>query len=246
VQTRKIVHLTVVWISLGAGDIVLTDFSNAFNTVSRDKALASFQIYLPALYPYIESIYGQTSDLWFILDGSIQSILSAEGSQQGDPLGPLVFAVAVLPLLQELQSIQISGGFVRAFIDETTQLATFEQQQRALTFLKSEAPCYCLSLNFQKFKILLGPCDDSSTSRERQYSYMNLCPGMKPHNIILHPSNDPTTSEEVYDVKLLGCPVGSPAFIRGYLCKIATNDLPNSYDSAAYRDIKVCGASYTS
>jgi hypothetical protein len=204
VRTRKIVHLTVVWISLGAGDVVLTDFSNAFNTVSRDKALASFQVYLPALYPYIESIYGQTPDLWFILDRSIQSILSAEGSQQGDPLGPLVFAVAVLPLLQELQRI-LSGGFVRAFIDDTTQLAPFEQQQRALTFLKSEAPRYGLNLNFQKFKILLGPCDDSTTARERQYSYMNLCPGIKPHNSILHPSNDPTTSEEVYGVKLLGC-----------------------------------------
>jgi hypothetical protein len=118
---EKIVHLTNVWISLGAGDVVLTDFSNAFNAVSRDKALAFSQVYLPALYPYIESIYGQTPDLWFTLDGSIQSILSAEGSQQGDPLGPLVFAVAVLPLLQELQRI-LSGGFVRAFIDDTTQL----------------------------------------------------------------------------------------------------------------------------
>jgi hypothetical protein len=118
---------------------------------------------------------------------------------------------------------------VRAFIDDTTQLAPFEQQQRALTFLKSEAPRYGLSLNFQKFKILMGPCDDSTTARERQYSYMNLCPGIKPHNIILHPSNDPTTSEEVYGVKLLGCPVGSPAFIRRYLCKIATNDLPKEF-----------------
>jgi hypothetical protein len=117
--------------------------------------------------------------LWFILDGSIQSILSAEGSQQGDPLGPLVFAVAVLPLLQELQRI-LPGGFVRAFIDDTTQLAPFEQQQQALTFLKSEAPHYGLSLNFQKFKILLGSCDDSTTARERQYSYMNICPGIKP------------------------------------------------------------------
>jgi hypothetical protein len=44
---EKIVHLTNVWISLGAGDVVLTDFSNAFNTVSRDKALASFKYTFP-------------------------------------------------------------------------------------------------------------------------------------------------------------------------------------------------------
>jgi len=63
------------------------DFVNAFNTISRDEILPTFQEVLPELYPFILTCYNSPSHLCF---GEFLTS-SAEGVQQGDPLhGPVV------------------------------------------------------------------------------------------------------------------------------------------------------------
>ena len=54
---------------------------------------------------YVDCAYGQSTRLQF---GEF-TIDSAEGIQQGDPLGPLLFCLTIQPLLSEIQSEFVSG-----------------------------------------------------------------------------------------------------------------------------------------
>jgi hypothetical protein len=63
------------------------DFSNAFNTLRREHMLAVIHEEMPELFPFIYSCYSGQSFLRF----GQYTLLSDEGTQQGDPLGPLLF-----------------------------------------------------------------------------------------------------------------------------------------------------------
>ena len=76
------------------------DFENAFNSIRRDHLLRIIKVELPRLYPYLYQCYSKSSCLFF--NGS--PIHSAEGVQQGDPLGPLCFSMAIQGLISQLSS----------------------------------------------------------------------------------------------------------------------------------------------
>ena len=75
--------------------VVKLDFKNAFNTVRRDVILKAVHDATPDCYAYVHSAYSAASHLFI---GS-EIISSEEGVQQGDPLGPMLFCMAVHPLL---------------------------------------------------------------------------------------------------------------------------------------------------
>ena len=64
------------------------DFKNAFNCIRRDKMLKAVEDLAPIILPFVASAYCSTTSLFWgekVLD-------SAEGVQQGDPLGPVVLS----------------------------------------------------------------------------------------------------------------------------------------------------------
>ena len=65
--------------------IVKEDFENAFNCIRQDKLLAAVEEFIPELLPFVHSVYGVPSLLWWGED----EVHSSEGMQQGDPLRPL-------------------------------------------------------------------------------------------------------------------------------------------------------------
>lgn len=69
--------------------------------------LMSIKDRLPELYAFCLSSYAQPSFLFF---GS-HVILSQEGPQQGDPLGPLLFCTTVHPLISSLSS-DLTAGYL--------------------------------------------------------------------------------------------------------------------------------------
>ena len=91
--------------------VVKLDFSNAFNCLHRDSMLESIKQSVPEIYSFCLLSYSNDSVLKF---GSRQ-ILSQEGIQQGDPLGPLLFCLTIHPILRELES-----PFTIGFMDDTT------------------------------------------------------------------------------------------------------------------------------
>ena len=67
------------------------DFSNAFNFIRRDKVLEAVLEHAPELHPFVHSVYSSPSSLFW----GDKTIQSAEGVQQGDPLGPLLFCLGI-------------------------------------------------------------------------------------------------------------------------------------------------------
>jgi len=93
------------------GVIVKLDFKNAFNSVRRDSVLEAVASHFPELLPFAISSYSADSDLFF----GEYVIPSCEGVQQGDPLGPLFFSLAVHRILQDIRS-----EFVVGYLDDVS------------------------------------------------------------------------------------------------------------------------------
>ena len=86
------------------GTVIQLDCANAFNSVDRLAILRGLERFCPELLPYFESVYcGATMPEMRAelrkCDGAqkdaVYITLSELGCQQGDPLGPLLFAVAI-------------------------------------------------------------------------------------------------------------------------------------------------------
>ena len=80
--------------------LIKLDFKNAFNTLRRDRMLHSVKDLCPDIFPFVFSVYHSSSFLFW----EDKQILSAEGVQQGDPLGPLLFCLTLHQFLVQLKS----------------------------------------------------------------------------------------------------------------------------------------------
>ena len=87
--------------------IVKLDFKNAFNTLRRDMMLEAIRREFPELYNFVHATYNGAPVLQF---GEF-IILSAEGTQQGDPLSSAKFCLAIHPLLRGLIS-ELKVGYL--------------------------------------------------------------------------------------------------------------------------------------
>jgi len=91
--------------------LVKLDFRNAFNTCRRDVFLERLAMHVPELLPYATLCYGTSSTLTFG-EGTISS---AEGIQQGDPMGPMLFCLSIHTLL-----LSLSSEVTIAYLDDVT------------------------------------------------------------------------------------------------------------------------------
>jgi hypothetical protein len=99
--TEAIVHSFRRQILSGSSDLILKlDFKNAFNSVFRSKVLEVARDHVPSLFLAILQAYGSTSHLLF----GKEVVQSAEGLQQGDPLAPPLFCLAIHSLVQSFKS----------------------------------------------------------------------------------------------------------------------------------------------
>ena len=73
--------------------IVTLNFTSAFNSLHRDAMLEAISVRVPAIYKFGHLAYNQPSIFKFFE----HRIMSAEGPQQGDPLGGLLFCNTSIP-----------------------------------------------------------------------------------------------------------------------------------------------------
>ena len=108
--------------------MVKLDFRNAFNTVRRDRMLETTSVFAPDLYPFVHSSYAESSSLFW--EGRV--IQSAEGVQQGDPLGPLLFCLSIHRPTSSLVS-----EFCVCYLDDITLGGPVAPLQRDLLTVRS-------------------------------------------------------------------------------------------------------------
>ena len=80
--------------------VLLVDATNAFNALNRESVLHNIRYLCPALATILINIYRDSSDLY--VDG--HTLLSEEGTTQGDPLVMPMYALATIPLIKYLSS----------------------------------------------------------------------------------------------------------------------------------------------
>ena len=80
--------------------VLLVDASNAFNSLNRKVALHNIQYICPSLAKALINTYRESTDLF--VDGI--TLLSEEGTTQGDPFAMPLYALATTPLIRRLDS----------------------------------------------------------------------------------------------------------------------------------------------
>ncbi|GKE30490.1 putative reverse transcriptase domain-containing protein, partial [Tanacetum coccineum] len=174
------------------------DFSNAFNRVDRSALLHKVRVKCPLISLWVDFLYGQASRLYI----GDTHIWSANGVQQGDPLGPLLFALILHPLLHKIKDSCKLLLHVW-YLDDGTVIRDSEEVARVLDIIKVSGPGLGLELNIKKTEIFWPSCNG-----------MKLREGLFPVDI----------RRPLLGVKLLGGAVSRDAnFISGLAMRRAAN-----------------------
>ncbi|GJR17450.1 putative reverse transcriptase domain-containing protein [Tanacetum coccineum] len=182
----------------GSLAMLTVDFSNAFNLVDRSALLHEVRVKCPSISLWVDFLYGQASRLYI----GDTHIWSATGVQQGDPLGPLLFALILHPLLHKIKD-SCKLLLHAWYLDDGTVIGDSEEVARVLDIIKVSGPGLGLELNIKKTKIFWPSCNG-----------MKLREGLFPVDI-RRPSSG---------LKLLGGAISKDAdFISGLAIRRAAN-----------------------
>ena len=149
------VHAARCYLSSMPSDqgLVKLDFKNAFNSTRRDRMLEATLSFAPDIFPLVYSAYSAPSHLFW----GDRLLSSAEGVQQGDPLGPLLFCLTLFPLSQRL-----SSRFCICYLDDVSIGGSCDTILSDLKLVE-EAESLGLVLNTHKSEII--SCDPSVCGR---------------------------------------------------------------------------------
>lgn len=125
---------------------VKIDVKNAFNSVDRGALLTEVKKHLPEAYAYLWQCYGAQSKLLF----GENIVLSSTGCQQGDPLGPAIFSLAINPIISNLNS-----KFNLWYLDDGSLGGDAETVFQDLELIMDKFAHIGLSLNYTKCEIFL-------------------------------------------------------------------------------------------
>ena len=134
--------------------ILLIDFSSAFNSVSREHMFRETRASLPGLSSWVECCYSPESQMF----GSY-SLLSRCGVQQGDPQGPLCFALTLQPIVERIKR-EIPSILCNAwYLDDGSLCGAPQDLAAALKIIEEDGPLRGLYLNRHK-SLLYIPAGD--------------------------------------------------------------------------------------
>ena len=134
------------------------DFSNAFNSVDRAALFREVRDRIPSIAAWMECSYS-SRPIHHLAD---RSILSGCGVQQGDPLGPLGFALSLHPIVEKIKD-HVPGLLINAwYLDDGTLCGTLDDLCAAFSIIEAEGPSRGLFLNRSK-PLLHAPANFSDS-----------------------------------------------------------------------------------
>ena len=164
---------------------------------NRELFLQQVRQHFPELYHWVLFCYGSDSSLWWY----DHRISSSQDTQQGDPLGPLLFALVLHPAILKLKE-QWPTEIQIWYLDDGNILIDFDMIPHFLNILVNEAATNGLSLNLDKCS-LYSPDQPEFTSQTG--------------NIVF--SDDLKVPYTTSGVRVLGIPIGSPVFVNDFVSK---------------------------
>ena len=165
--------------------VLLVDFSNAFNTIDRAAMFRETRSRIPTLAAWMECCYGNQP---LLLLGH-ETISSCSGVQQGDPLGPLGFALTLQPILEKIKA-EVPDLLLNSwYLDDGTLCGSPSDLAAALHIIEAEGPPLGLHPNRAKSLLFVPPGADASINPL--------------------PSSIPISQT---GFTLLGCPLGPPSY----------------------------------
>jgi len=138
----------------GSLAMLTVDFTNAFNLVDRSTLLREVRTRCPSISLWVDFLYGQSARLYVGDD----HILSTTGVQQGDPLGPLLFALVLHPLVLRIRD-SCKLLFHAWYLDDGTIIGDAKEVAKALDVIIAEGPRLGLQLNIKKTEVFWPSCD---------------------------------------------------------------------------------------
>ena len=137
-------------------DKVITklDMCNAFNCLRRDVVLDEVKKHLPGLSHFVWQAYSEESPLYY----HTTQLTSATGIQQGDPLGPALFALGVHTaasgVSSELNVWYLDDATIGGTVGSVTKdLQVLIPRLASIGLTVNSSKCELLSLNWQQRKV---------------------------------------------------------------------------------------------
>jgi hypothetical protein len=118
--------------------MLLVDASNAFNSINRKTALMNARIQWPRCSRFLFNTYKGHSALK--VQDATELLYSQEGVTQGDPLSMLMYALAVMPLIQSLK--EVSDVTQNWYADDAAAVGKLEDLAHWLRSLMLKGPAY--------------------------------------------------------------------------------------------------------
>ena len=131
--------------------VVKVDMRNAFNLVSRQAILDECALHFPELLPWATWCYAAHPLLWHPMG----HISSEAGVQQGDPLGPLLFALVLQKIINAIDADDdcVHILYQAWYLDDGTLAGKKSAILRALSLLDSIGPALGIFVNLSKCEV---------------------------------------------------------------------------------------------
>ena len=151
-------HAVQAWAESARSDesLILVDFTNAYNTLDRQKMLEAISAEAPSFLPYANYCYGEATPL----RGRNFLLWSAEGTQQGDCCGPIFFSVTLQQLIHQCCPSSLEA-WNRWFLDDGSLCGQTAAVEEMFSNLVRKSPEIGLKVNLSKC-IQWGPTPSPS------------------------------------------------------------------------------------
>jgi hypothetical protein len=229
---EKAVHTARAWCRRHTGSttkvFLKLDFSNAFNSVSRTTVLQEVREIFPQLARGTTWCYGQPTRLQF----GARTLESCCGVQQGDPLGPLLFSIALHKVAGSLRRQPLDLALF--YLDDGALAGDIDNVAAVLQQLQQDCRTIGLRLNLDKSELVAtGPVSEAALRARFPPSLLNNAGG---------------AGRVVHSFEFLGAAIGEDTFIRDHIADRAAKagnlldelaELPDA--QVGLRLLRACG-----